>query len=121
MALKKRPGGGMRKNMLTLNITDEDTLYNSYLPFLKHGGLFIKTDKSYKLGDEVFLLLTLLNDSDKTPVAGQVVWINPKGASGGRPQGIGVHFGEMDKGATREKIEKALAAKIKSDKRTFTM
>ena len=116
----KRPGG-MKRNMLTLNISDENTLYNSYLPFLKHGGLFIPTDKSYKLGDEVFLLLTLLNDGDKTPVAGKVVWINPKGAQGGRPSGIGVHFSDQDKGATREKIEKALATLLKSDKRTYTI
>jgi len=115
----KRPAG-MKRNMLTLNITDEQTLYNSYLPFLKHGGLFIPTDKSYKVGDEVFLLLTLMND-DKTPVAGKVAWINPKGASGGRPAGIGVHFGELDNGATREKIEKYLGVQLKSDKRTYTI
>jgi type IV pilus assembly protein PilZ len=115
----KRPGV-MKKNMLTLTITDEQSLYNSYLPFLKHGGLFIPTDKSYKLGDEVFLLLVLMND-EKTPVAGKVAWINPKGASGGRPAGIGVHFGELDKGATRERIEKILGAGLKSDKRTFTL
>ncbi len=118
--MKKRPGG-LRKNMLTLNLSDDDALYNSYLPFLKQGGLFIKTDKSYKLGEEIFLLLTLLDSGDKTPVAGKVVWINPKGAPGGRPQGIGVHFGEMDKGATRDKIEKALAARLNSDKKTYTM
>jgi type IV pilus assembly protein PilZ len=115
----KRPGG-MKRNMLTLNLTDEPTLYSSYLPFLKHGGLFIPTDKNYKIGDEVFLLLTLMND-DKTPVAGKVAWINPKGSSGGRPAGIGVHFGELDKGATREKIEKYLSTMLKSDKRTYTI
>jgi type IV pilus assembly protein PilZ len=115
----KRPGR-MKRNMLTLNLTDEQTLYNSYLPFLKHGGLFIPTDKNYKIGDEVFLLLTLMND-DRTPVAGKVAWINPKGSSGGRPAGIGVHFGELDKGATREKIEKYLSAMLKSDKRTYTI
>ncbi len=116
----KRPGG-MKRNMLTVNIPDENTLYNSYLPFLKHGGLFITTDKSYRLGDEVFLLLTLLNDGEKTPIAGKVAWVNPRGAQGGRPAGIGVHFGELDKGATREKIEKALANLLKSDKRTYTI
>jgi len=120
--MKKRPGGGLRKNMLTLNIPDEETLYSSYLPFLKQGGLFIKTEKStkFKLGDEVFLLLTLLN-GEKSPVAGKVVWINPKDSSGGRPSGIGVHFSEMDKGATREKIEQILVGKLNLDKRTYTM
>jgi type IV pilus assembly protein PilZ len=122
-----RPGGlGLRKNMLQLHIPDEQALYNSYLPFLKHGGLFLPITpaekiKNYKLGDEVFVLFTLLNDPDKMPVAGKVVWINPQGVQGRRPAGIGVHFGEMDKGATRTKIEKALGALIKSDKGTYTM
>ena len=113
----KRPGG-MKRNMLTLNIADENSLYNSYLPFLKHGGLFYPTDKAYKLGDEVFLLLTLLNDGEKIPVAGKVAWINPKGAPGGRPAGIGI---QLDKDITRDKIEKALANLMKSDKRTYTI
>lgn len=121
MIPKPRPGGGMRRNMLTLHITSEDDLYKSFLPFLKYGGLFIPTNNTYKLGEEVFLLLTLLKESDKTPVAGKVVWINPKGAQGGRPPGIGVHFNEMDKGVTRDKIEKALANLLKSEKTTHTM
>ncbi len=119
----KRPGGMMKRSMLTLHITDESILYSSYLPFLKHGGLFIPTDKisNYKLGDEVFLLLTLMDNDDKTPVAGKVVWINPKGAQGSRPAGIGVHFSELDKGATRDKIEKYLVNLLKSEKATYTM
>lgn len=117
----KKKGMGMRRNMLTLHIDNEDKLYASYLPFLKNGGLFIPTDKSYKLGDEVFVLLTLLNDGDKSPVAGKVVWINPKGTTGGRPAGIGMHFGDLDNGATREKIEKIIAPKLKSDKKTYTI
>ncbi len=110
----------MRHNMLTLHIQDELRLYNSYLPFLKRGGLFYPTEKTYKLGDEVFLLLTLLQDGEKTPVAGKIAWINPKGAQGQRPAGIGVHFGELDNNQTRNKIEGILVG-IPKDKRTFTM
>jgi type IV pilus assembly protein PilZ len=108
------------KNMLNLTITNEEMLYQSYLPFLKQGGLFIKTDKRYNLGDDVFLLLQW-PDGEKKPVAGQVAWINPKGAQGGRPPGIGVHFSEQDKGQTREKIEAMLTSQLKSDKKTHTM
>lgn len=120
MAPKKRSGGN---RMLRLNITEEDTLYNSYLPFLKNGGLFYQTEKSYKLGDEVVLLLTLFNE-EKTNLAGKVVWINPKGAAGGRPAGIGVHFNndEQNQGAdVRLKIENILVNRLKSVKRTHTM
>jgi len=115
-----RAGGGMRRNMLTLNISDEQTLYNSYLPFLKYGGLFIPTDKAYKLGEEVFLLLTLPNEGEKIALAGKVVWINPKGVQGRRPAGIGIHFGE-DKKDVRHRIEKGLGALIKSEKNTYSM
>jgi type IV pilus assembly protein PilZ len=108
------------KNMLNLNLSNEEMVYDSYLPFLKHGGLFIRTEKSYKLGDDVFLLLQW-PDGEKKPVAGQVAWINPKGAQGNRPAGIGVHFSEQDKGATREKIEGLLTNQLKSDKKTYTM
>jgi type IV pilus assembly protein PilZ len=122
MAGLKRPGGGgLKRNMLELRIHDETILYMSYLPFLQHGGLFIPTEKKYQLGDEVFVLLTLFNDADKIPVAGKIAWINPKGCPGNRPAGIGVHFGELDKGATREKIEKIIAQYLKSDKPTYTM
>jgi type IV pilus assembly protein PilZ len=106
--------------MLHLNIPDENTLYSSYLPFFKNGGLFFPTEKSYKLGDEVFLLLTLL-DGKKKPVAGQVAWLNPFDAKGGRPAGIGVHFAELDEGKTRDEIERLLAGKLRSEKRTHTM
>ncbi len=116
----KRPGG-MKKNMLQLHLADEQALYNSYLPFLKQGGLFIPTDKTYKLGEEIFLLISLFKDGDKVPIAGKVAWINPKGAQGRRPPGIGIHFTEADKGVLRSKLEKSLGALIKSDKNTYTM
>lgn len=115
------PRPGMKRNMLNANISDENLLYAYYMPFLKNGGLFIPTDKSYKLGDEVFLLLTLMNDGEKVPIAGKVVWINPKGTQGNRPAGIGVHFGDMDKGSTREKIERILANLMKSERPTATI
>ena len=54
-------------------------LYAAYMPFIKNGGLFIPTNKSYKLGDEVFMLLNLMDEQEKIPVAGKVVWITPKG------------------------------------------
>ncbi|MBE9562721.1 MAG: PilZ domain-containing protein [Proteobacteria bacterium] len=118
--VKKKRQRSMKHNMLTLNIPDDIKLYNSFLPFLKRGGLFYPTEKSYNLGDEVFLLLSFFDDVEKIPVAGKIAWINPKGAQGQRPAGIGVHFGELDNGKTRNKIENALV-KIPKDKRTFTM
>jgi type IV pilus assembly protein PilZ len=91
------------------------------MPFIKNGGLFIPTAKPYKLGDEVFMLLTLMDSKEKLPVAGRVVWITPKGAQGNKTAGIGVQFSELDKGATRMKIENQLAGALKSDRPTHTI
>lgn len=71
---------GPRNGILSLTIKDKSVLYAAYMPFIKNGGLFIPTNKSYKLGDEVFMLLNLMDEAEKIPVAGKVAWITPKGA-----------------------------------------
>ncbi len=109
------------QGILSLSIRDKSALYASYMPFIKNGGLFIPTAKPYKLGDEVFMLLTLMDSKEKLPVAGRVVWITPKGAQGNKTAGIGVQFSELDKGATRLKIENQLAGALKSDRPTHTI
>ena len=79
--------------------------------------LFIPTSKSYQIGDEVFMLLTLMDEKEKLPVAGKIVWVTPKGAQGNRAAGIGVQFSDQDGGNARTKIETYL----KSDRQTHTM
>ena len=116
------PGGrDPRQGILSLTIRDKSALYASYMPFIKNGGLFIPTAKPYKIGDEVLMLLTLMDSKEKLPVAGRVVWITPKGAQGNKTAGIGVQFSELDKGATRMKIENQLAGALKSDRPTHTI
>ena len=109
------------QSLLSLSIKDKAALYAAYMPFIKNGGLFIPTSKDYKLDDEVFMLVTLMDSKDKTPVAGKVVWVTPKGAQGNRQSGIGVQFGDQDKGVTRNKIEGYLAGARESDRPTHTM
>ncbi len=115
-----RPGGAA-PGILTLNIKDKSALYVSYMPFIKNGGLFIPTTRDSKLGDEVFLLLTLMDSAERLPVAGKVVWITPKGSQGKRQQGIGVQFSAQDGGATLKKIEGYLAGALGADRPTHTM
>jgi len=110
-----------RAGMLSLSIKDKVSLYASYMPFVKNGGLFIPTNKVYSLGDEVFMLLTLMEDGDRLPVAGKIIWITPPGAQGNRARGIGVQFASQDKGQTRSKIETHLAGAMKADRITHTM
>jgi type IV pilus assembly protein PilZ len=114
--------GGARPGVLSLSIKEKSALYAAYMPYLKHGGIFIPTTKQYKLGDEVFMLLTLMSDPNKIPVAGKVVWITPSGAQGGKTQGIGVEFAANESGiAARNKIEGLLGGSLKSTRPTHTM
>jgi type IV pilus assembly protein PilZ len=112
-----------RKGILSVKITDQNMLYHAFMPFLQNGGLFIPTNKTYKLGEEVFILLTLMNEPEKIPVAGTIAWITPKGAQGNQACGIGVHFSDMDGSGlvVKGKIENFLVEKLKSDKATHTM
>ena len=115
-------GGLPRQGILSLAIKDKGTLYNAYMPFVKGGGLFVPTAKRYSLGDEVFILLTLMEDKDRLPIAGKVVWVTPPGAQGNRTAGIGVQFNESSDGENaRVKIEAALAGILTADRPTHTM
>ncbi|WP_152206718.1 PilZ domain-containing protein [Marinobacter changyiensis] len=114
------PGIGARSGILTLTIKDKAVLYAAYMPYIRQGGLFIPTQKQYQLGDEVFLLLNLMDEPEKIPVAGKVVWITPKGAQGNRAAGIGVQFNSDDETA-KNKIESYLAGALSSDRPTHTM
>lgn len=116
MAGDIRQGG-----ILSLAIKDKSSLYTAYMPFVKNGGLFIPTNKKYNLGDEVFMLLTLMDEKEKIPVAGKIVWLTPPGSQGNRIAGIGVQFSDQDKGAVRNKIETYLGGALKSDRQTHTL
>lgn len=114
----RMPGG--RSGIMSLEIRDKAALYAAYMPFIKNGGLFIPADKNYKMGEELFLLLHIMDEADKIPVAGKVIWITPKGAQGNRAAGIGVQFSDQDDTA-RVTIENHLAGSLDSDRPTHTM
>lgn len=107
-------------SILSLTIKDKAVLYSAYMPFLDNGGLFVPTNKAYSLGDEVFLLLTLMDELEKIPISGKVAWVTPRGAQGNRTAGIGVQFSEQDASANA-KIENHLAGALTSDRPTHTM
>jgi type IV pilus assembly protein PilZ len=106
--------------ILQVNIQDKQGLYLSYMPFLKNGGIFVPTKKEHKIGDKVFLMMTLLNDPEKVAVSGVVAWVTPQGANSMGDQGIGVHF-DNNGHAAKGKIENLLAGMLSSDKPTYTM
>ena len=111
---------GTRQGILSLTIKDKAVLYAAYMPFLQNGGLFVPTSKEYSIGDDIFMLLTLMEEPEKIPIAGRVVWITPTAAQGNRQAGIGVQFSEQD-AAANAKIENHLGGALNSERHTHTM
>ncbi|TGG95630.1 pilus assembly protein PilZ [Natronospirillum operosum] len=110
------PGSGI----LQLTMKDKAVLYANYMPWVSGGGLFIATNRKFGLGDEVFLLLNLMDEPEKIPVTGKVIWITPRGAQGNRASGIGVQFDTKSELA-KDKVETYLAGAMKSDRPTHTL
>lgn len=113
---------GARPGVIQLVFKERAALYAAYIPVFSEGGLFVPTNREYKLGDDVYLLLTLPEDPQRYPVAGKIGWITPANASGGRTQGIGVRFPTDEKTRViKIKIEELLGTSISSAKPTQTI
>ena len=120
-SLEQSYTSSLRPGVISLAIKEKAALYAAYMPYIKGGGLFVPTTKAYRIGDEVFLLLTLLEEPEKHKVVGQVVWITLAGQPN-RPQGIGIQFSEKDGGiAIRNKIEGFIGGALKSARPTHTL
>lgn len=111
-----------RPSVLSLAIKEKAALYAAYMPFLKNGGVFVPTSKPYKIGDEIYLILALMDDGNKYPIAGTVAWITPAGAANNKAQGIGVHFPADEAGQrAKARIEEILGAALRSSRATHTL
>ena len=119
--LAENTNNATRPGDLSLAIKEKVALYAAYMPYVKGGGLFIPTNKPFKIGEEVFMLLSLIDDPMKLKVVGHVVWVTPA-AQAGRPQGVGVQFSDRDGGIeAKNKIEGLLGSALKSSRATHTM
>ena len=111
-----------RPSVLSLAIKEKAALYAAYMPFLKNGGMFVPTAKPYKIGDEIYLILALMDDPNKYPIAGKVAWITPAAANNNKAQGIGVHFPDDETGhRAKLRIEEILGAALRSSRATHTL
>ena len=116
------PPPGPRPTVIQLVFREKGALYAAYMPVFSDGGVFVPTTREYKLGEDIYLLLSLPEDSQRYPVAGKVGWITPANASGGRTQGVGVRFPTDEKTrALRLKIEEMLGTTLSSAKPTQTI
>ncbi len=111
-----------RPSVLSLPIKEKAALYAAYMPFLTNGGIFVPTNKAYKIGDEIYLILTLIDDPTKYPIAGKIAWVTPAGANNNKAQGIGVHFSDDESGKrVKQRIEELLGDALSSSRATHTL
>lgn len=111
-----------RPSVIQLAFKEKGALYAAYMPVFVDGGLFVPTNREYRLGDDVYLLLALPDDNQRYPVAGKIAWLTPANASGGRTQGVGVRFPSDEKSRlVKLKIEEILGTQISSSKPTQTI
>ncbi|MGI5309669.1 PilZ domain-containing protein [Rheinheimera sp. WS51] len=105
---------------LSIGFSDLKELYRSFMPFLKNGGLFVRTNSGYKMGQSVALSVTLPDEFDAISVSGQVAWISPHGSQSAMPAGIGIAFID-DKHQLSAKIEKLVGEYAAAGETTHTM
>ncbi len=111
-----------RPSVIQLSIKQKSALYAAYIPMFTDGGIFIPTTRSYQLGDDVYVLLSLPDDVQRYPVAGTVAWITPDKAASSRAQGVGISFPKDEKSrALKLKIEEILGVNLSSDRPTQTI
>ncbi len=111
-----------RSSVIQLSIKEKAALYAAYIPLFADGGIFIPSSRDYRLGDDVYVLLSLPDDPQRYPVAGKVAWVTPAKAQGGRTQGVGIRFPADEKSRQLKlKIEEILGTALGSDKPTQTI
>lgn len=110
-----------RGGVVSLAIKDRAGLYAAYMSFIQHGGIFVPSNRPYKIGEEVFLMLSLLDNPQKFPVSGRIVWLTPAGTPNKTP-GIGIQFADDDPGrALKKTIEDLLGNALNAQRSTQTI
>ena len=111
-----------RPSVIQLAIKEKAALYAAYIPLFTDGGVFIPTTREYKLGDDVYVLLSLPDDPQRYPVAGKVAWVTPARGAANRTQGVGIRFPAEEKSRLlKTKIEEILGAHLASERPTQTV
>lgn len=107
----------------SINIPEKKELYRCYMPFIKHGGLFIPFNEEVgpnqiSPGQNIFIVLTILDQRNKIPIHGKVVWIS----KGGMQKGYGVSLGNTPAmKALKESIETAIMDFTTKKEATYTI
>lgn len=111
----------VRQSVVQLAIKEKAALYACYMPFIEGGGLFVPTTRPAQLGDQVFAIVSLMDDPNTISMACKVVWVTPA-AVPGRQQGIGIQFAKDEAGEqARSRIETLLGGVRSAQRPTHTL
>ena len=113
--MQPRMGG-----IIQANIPDLETLYLSYMPYVVDGGLFIPSKQPVQMGEEIFVLATLPEQSQKIPLTGKVIWISQK-QNGVKLQGFGIQLSGEKGRYYKAAAERLLAGLKSSNRNSYTM
>ncbi|MDB9823201.1 TIGR02266 family protein [Deltaproteobacteria bacterium] len=81
---------------LSVSYKDKKSFLKAYTGNISGGGIFIKTGSPLPEGEIFFLKLMLPDLSEPLKIKCTVAWVNEKKeGETGRPQGMGLKFGEM--------------------------
>ena len=111
---------GGKGGILSVEINNEDALYEHYMAFVQGGGVFVPTKKSYELGDDIFFLLSIYLRPEPIPMTGKVVWVTHKGSASFKQEGVVVQLSPEHE-ELKVVIEQALTGTVHSHKPTLTM
>lgn len=106
--------------IIQVAISDQETLFSSYMPFVSGGGIFIPSKQSVSLGQELLVIVTLFEHTQKYPLTGKVIWISPR-QNALKPQGFGIQFSGEKSIVFKNEVERLLAGKLSLEHPTYTM
>ena len=86
------------------------------------GGIFVPTPREYRLGDDVYVLLTLPDDTQRYPWPAVSPGSRRHGRAATAPRGVGIQFPKDEKSRQLKlKIEELLGTALGSERPTQTI
>ena len=110
--------------MLNLRLEGKPVIYASYMSFIEYGGVFVPTNDTFKMGEEIMLMLELVGqaNTEKFLIPTKVCWINSNPSAAGRPKGIGLAFGTDEQSVkAKNAFEALLSGVLNNERPTYTL
>lgn len=88
---------------LSVNLRTSESVGQCYMRRVKGGGMVIDNDSEFDIGDEVLVMLSMVNCDARLPVSCKVVWISKNGDN--NSQKVGLQFVNDRMGANQRMAE----------------